>query len=66
MIIMKDLKKITNLNEKDLLKEMKALQEKNREMKFSAAASKSKDSFERRKNRKNIARMLTELNKRKK
>jgi ribosomal protein L29 len=60
---MKDLKKV---KENDLLKDAKALQEKNREMKFSAGSSNSKDSFERRKNRKNIARMLTEINKRNK
>jgi ribosomal protein L29 len=58
---MKDLKK---KNEKDLLKDINILKEKNREMKFSANSSKSKDSFERRKNRRNIARMLTEVNKR--
>lgn len=58
---MKNLKKV---KDKDLLKEATSLKEKNREIKFSVAASKSKDSFERRKNRKNIARILTELNKR--
>ena len=58
---MKDLK---TKNKKDLLKEASLLKEKNREMKFLVAGSKTKDSFERRKNRKNIARMLTEINKR--
>lgn len=60
---MKDLKKV---KEKDLLKEAQTLKEKNRKMKFSAAGSKSKDSFERRKNRRSIARMLTELTERNK
>lgn len=63
---MKDLKKIAKAKEKDLFNDINILKEKNREMKFSANSSKSKDSFERRKNRKNIARMLTEINKRNK
>jgi ribosomal protein L29 len=63
---MKDLKKIKSAKDKDLLKEVNALKEKNRIMKSSASSSNSKDSFGRRKNRKNIARILTELNQRNK
>jgi ribosomal protein L29 len=58
---MKDLKKA---KEKDLLKEVKNLKEKIRTMSFSAGSGVSKDSFARRKTRKEIAKILTELNSR--
>jgi ribosomal protein L29 len=60
---MKDLIKI---KDKDLQKEVENLKEKNRVMAFSASGATSKDSFGRRKNRKQIARILTELNSRNK
>ena len=60
------MKDLTKIKDKDLQKEVTNLKEKNRVMTFSAAGSTSKDSFERRKNRKQIARILTELNSRNK
>lgn len=57
---MKDLQK---KNTKDLVKDLQALKEKNREISFSAGGAVSKDSFEKRKNRKQIAKILTVLNK---
>ncbi len=57
---------LTKLKDKDLQKEVANLKEKNRAMAFSPAGATSKDSFERRKNRRQIARILTELNSRNK
>lgn len=59
---MKDIKKAKI---KDLLKEVKELKEKIRLMSFSAGSGTSKDSFLRRKTKKKIARILTEINNRK-
>lgn len=47
------------------MKEAIELKEKNREMSFSPNSSTSKDSFLRKKNRREIARLLTEMNKKK-
>ena len=59
---MKDLKKAKI---KDLIKEVQKLKEKIRTMSFSSGSSTSKDSFLRRKTKKEIARILTEINNRK-
>ena len=58
---MKDLKKAKT---KDLIKEAKSLKEKIRTMSFAAGSGVSKDSFARRKTRREIARILTEVNSR--
>lgn len=60
---MKDLNK---KKDADLIKEINELKEQNNKMKFSSGGSVSKDSFQKRKSRKNIARMLTEINNRNK
>ena len=59
---MKDIKK-AKIN--DLIKEVKNLKEKIRTMSFSVGSSTSKDSFLRRKTKKEIAKILTEINNRK-
>ncbi len=58
------MKNLIKMKDKELIKKMEELKETNRKMKFSAGGSQSKDSFQRRKNRREIARILTVLNNR--
>ena len=61
------MKKKTNLKEKsaeDLMKLLKERRESLRTLRFAAAGSRPKDSSEPRKTRKEIARVLTEMNNR--
>ncbi len=60
------MKDLTKIKDKELEKEALDLKEKIRIMAFSATGATSKDSFKRRKDRKQIARILTELNSRNK